>query len=62
MSCYYAIAFAKANRTLSAEQRKALLRLRGLEGYTSAPAYIYSTPVQQEVRLPDTNHFFFAPR
>jgi len=38
MSYYYATAFAKANRTLTAEQHKALLK------------------------LPDTDHFFFAPK
>jgi hypothetical protein len=59
MSYYYATAFAKVNRTLTNAQRKALIKLRGLDGYTSAPAYIYSTPVQEELKLPDTNHFFF---
>ena len=40
VSYYYATAFAKVNRTLTAEQRSTLRRLRNLEGYTSAPAYI----------------------
>ncbi len=59
MSYYYATAFAKVNRTLATEQRKALAKLRGLEGYTSAPAYIYSDPVRQDVKLSDSKHFFF---
>ena len=59
MSYYYATAFAKVSRTLTTEQRKALIKLRGLDGYTSAPAYIYSTPVQESLHLPDTKHFFF---
>jgi len=59
MSYFYATAFAKVNRSLTNEQRKTLAKLRGLEGYTSAPAYIYSDPVRQEVKLPDSNHFFF---
>ena len=62
MSYYYATAFAKANRTLTAEQRKALVKLRNLDGYTSAPAYIYSDPVREELKLPDTDRFFFPPK
>ena len=62
MSYYYVTAFAKANRTLTAELRKALVKLRNLDGYTSAPAYIYSDPVREELKLPDTDHFFFAPK
>ncbi len=59
MSYFYATAFAKVNRTLTNEQRKALVKLRGLDGYTSAPAYIYSSPVREEVKLPNTDNFFF---
>ncbi|MEI6073482.1 MAG: hypothetical protein WCS31_16980 [Verrucomicrobiae bacterium] len=61
MSYYYASAFAKANRTLTADQRKALVKLRNLDGYTSAPAYIYSDPVSGAVNLPATDSFFFPP-
>jgi hypothetical protein len=59
ISYYYTVAFAKVNRTLTKEQRTALIKLRGLDGYTSAPAYLYSTPVQEGGKLPETNHFFF---
>jgi len=59
LSYHYAIAFAEVNRTLTEEQRRALVAARGLQGYTSAPAYIYSQPVQGQVTLPDTDHFFF---
>ena len=62
MSYYYAAAFAKVNRTLTAEQRKTLIKLRNLDGYTSAPAYIYSSPVREEVKLPDTGSFFFPAK
>ena len=62
MSYYYATAFARVNRTLTAEQRKALVKLRNLDGYTPAPVYLYSTPVQQAPKLPDTDHFFFSPK
>ncbi len=61
MSYYYTIAFAKVNSTLTEEQHKALIKLRHLEGYTSASAYIYSTPMREEISLPDTDHFFFPP-
>ncbi len=59
MSCYYATAFAKVNRTLTNEQRQKLMKLRGLEGFKSAPAYIYSSPAREELRLPNTDYFFF---
>ena len=58
MSYYYATAFAKVSRSLTDEQRKGVAKLRGIDGYTSAPAYIYSDPFRQEVKLPNTNHFF----
>ncbi|MFA6101966.1 MAG: hypothetical protein WCV67_02240 [Victivallaceae bacterium] len=59
MSYYYATAFAKVNHALTGEQRKVLIKLRNLNGYVSAPAYIYSAPVKGEVKLPDTDCFFF---
>ena len=62
MSWYYTIAFAKINKTLTAKQRAALLKLRNLDGYTSAPAYIYSQPVQTVPALPSTDTFFAAPK
>ena len=61
MSYYYATAFAKVNRTLTADQRQALVKLRNLDGYTSAPAYIYSDPVTGAVNVPATDSFFFPP-
>ncbi len=62
MSYYYATAFAKAGRTLSAEQRAKLMKLRNLDGYTSAPAYIYSAPIQGELTIPSSDGFFFEPK
>jgi Spy/CpxP family protein refolding chaperone len=62
MSFYYATAFAKAAKTVTQEQKAALVKLRNLDGYTSAPAYIYSSPATGEVKLPDTDHFFFPPK
>jgi len=62
LSYQYAVAFAKVNRSLTDEQRKTLVKLRNLDGYTSAPAYIYSTPVQETIQLPNTDAFFFPPK
>jgi Spy/CpxP family protein refolding chaperone len=61
MSWYYATAFAKINRTLTAEQRGALIKLRNLEGYKSAPYYIYSKPSQDLSVLNNTEIFFVNP-
>jgi hypothetical protein len=46
---------------LTEDQRQALVKLRKLDGYTSAPAYIYSDPVNGPVNLPSTDSFFFPP-
>jgi hypothetical protein len=62
MSFYYATVFARVGRGLNEDQRKALMKLRTLEGYTSAPAYLYSSPVREEVRLPQTDSLFFPPK
>jgi hypothetical protein len=62
MSWYYTIAFAKVNKTLTADQKAALVKLRNLDGYTSAPAYIYSQAVQTAPTLPNTDIFFTAPK
>ena len=61
MSWMYATAFAKANKTLSADQRATLKKLRNLDGYTSAPAYLYSTPMKTLPSIPDTDFFFTSP-
>jgi Spy/CpxP family protein refolding chaperone len=62
MSWYYATAFAKVNQTLTQEQRTALMKLRNLEGYKSAPYYIYSGPVQEQPVLNSVEAFFFSPK
>jgi hypothetical protein len=61
MSWYYATAFAAVNKTLTADQRAALMKLRNLEGYTSAPYYIYSQAVQEEPTLAGVENFFQSP-
>ena len=61
MSWYYATAFAKVRKTLTAEQLKILVKLRNLDGYTSAPYYIYSDAKKEEFVMPNTDKFFFKP-
>lgn len=62
LSWNYATAFAKVNRTLTVDQRAALAKLRNVGRYRMAPAYIYSSPMKELPKLPDTDHFFFAPK
>ena len=61
MSWMYATAFAKVGRTLTAEQRSACVKLRNLDGYQSAPAYLYSNPLQTLPTLPSSDFLFAAP-
>lgn len=58
MSWYYATAFAAVNKTLTADQRAALVKLRNLDGYTSAPYYIYSQAMKDEPDLAGVETFF----
>jgi hypothetical protein len=58
VSWMYATAFAKVNRTLTAEQKAAMLKLRNLDGYRNAPAYLYSQPMTEVPSLPDTDFLF----
>jgi Spy/CpxP family protein refolding chaperone len=61
LSWLYATAFAKVAKTLTSEQRQGLARLRNLEGYTSAPYYIYSEARQDAPSLTSTDTLFFPP-
>jgi len=58
VSWLYATAFAKINRTLTDPQRAELMKLRNLPSYQSAPAYIYSRPLQELPKPPETDMFF----
>ena len=60
LSFYYASAFAKVNQTLTEEQREALVGLRNLPGYTSAPYYLYSRPGQGQPDLGASSGLFSA--
>ena len=62
VSWYYTMAFARVNQTLSAQQRVTLMKLRNLDGYESAPYYIYSEAMHVNPELGDTDAFFFAPK
>ncbi|MEI6562875.1 MAG: Spy/CpxP family protein refolding chaperone [bacterium] len=58
MSWMYAMAFAKVNRTLMPEQRAAMNKLRNLDGYQSAPAFLYSSPMQTLPEIQNTDFLF----
>ncbi len=58
MSYEYVAAFARINRTLTDKQRRALEKLRNLDGYTSAPAYVYSEPSHRQPTLRNVDYFF----
>ena len=58
MSFLYAMAFASVNRTLTASQRAQLMKIRNLDGYQSAAAYLYSRPITGALEAPDTARFF----
>ena len=62
MSWLYTMAFAKVNRTLTDSQRAALMKIRNLDGYKSAEAYIYSRALTGKLELPNTDSFFAAPK
>jgi phosphatidylethanolamine-binding protein (PEBP) family uncharacterized protein len=61
MSWIYATAFAKVGRTLTPEQHAACMKLRNLDGYHSAPAYLYSNPLREMPALPNSDFLFSAP-
>jgi len=58
MSWYYATAFAAVNQTLTTDQRAELMKLRNLDGYISAPYYIYSQAMKEEPVLSGVEAFF----
>jgi Spy/CpxP family protein refolding chaperone len=62
MSWYYATAFAKVNKTLTADQRAALVKLRNLNGYVSAPYYLYSDAVKTPKPVTGSDALFFPPK
>jgi hypothetical protein len=59
LSYFYAIHFAEVNKTLTAEQRAALKKLRGIEGFAAQSPFVYADPIAPPT-LPNTD-FLFAP-
>ena len=57
VSWLYASAFTKISRTLTDKQRAELVKLRDLPGYKSAPAYVYSRPLSELPKLPESDLF-----
>lgn len=62
LSWNYATAFAKVNKSLTEEQKTELIKLRNLDGYESAPYYIYSSPATKQATIENVELFFEAPR
>ena len=44
LSYYYATHFAEVNKTLTADQRAALKKLRGIEGYSAKNPFVFADP------------------
>lgn len=61
LSWRYATAFAAVGKTLTPAQRESMRKLRNLEGYKSAPAYLYSSPMEA-APVANTDHLFFPPK
>jgi len=61
ISYFYAKAFADVARTLSADQKKTLLKLRNLDArYVCKGAYLYSRAIDMP-EIPNTDFLFAAP-
>jgi phosphatidylethanolamine-binding protein (PEBP) family uncharacterized protein/Spy/CpxP family protein refolding chaperone len=60
ISYYYCTAFAQVAKTLTADQRNTLLKLRNLDaGYACKGAYLYSQAIDMPA-IPDTDFLFAA--
>jgi Spy/CpxP family protein refolding chaperone len=57
LSFDYATHFAEVNKTLTTEQRAALAKLRGLDGYTCRGAFVYADPIESP-NIPNTDFLF----
>jgi Spy/CpxP family protein refolding chaperone len=57
LSYFYATHFAEANRTLTTEQRAALKKLRGIEGFTAKTPFAYADPVNSP-QIPSSDFLF----
>jgi len=59
LSYYYATHFAEVNKTLTAEQRATLKKLRGIEGFTAKSPFVYADPIPAPA-IPSTDFLFVA--
>jgi Raf kinase inhibitor-like YbhB/YbcL family protein len=60
ISYFYTMAFSKVGKTLTADQKKTLLKLRNLDAkYTCKGAYLYSRPIASP-EIPNTDFLFSA--
>ena len=59
LSYHYATHFAEVNKTLTAEQRAALKKLRGIEGFSAKSPFVYADPITSPT-IPNTD-FLFVP-
>ena len=60
ISYWYAMRFAAVGKTLTAEQKKTLLKLRNLDAkYICQGAYLYSAPIKMP-EIPNTDYLFTA--
>ena len=59
LSFYYATHFAEVNKTLTAEQRASLKKLRGIEGFSAKSPFVYADPISSP-SIPNTD-FLFVP-
>lgn len=59
LSYYYATHFAGVNKTLTAEQRATLKKLRGIEGFTAKTPFVYADPIVSPT-IPKSD-FLFVP-
>lgn len=61
ISYFYAKAFADVAKTLTADQKKTLLKLRNLDAkFTPKGAYLYSAPIDMP-EIPNTDFLFVKP-
>lgn len=59
LSYYYATHFAGVNRTLTAEQRATLKKLRGIEGFTAKSPFVYADPIESQ-QIQNTDFLFVS--
>ena len=59
LSYHYATHFAEVNKTLTAEQRATLKKLRGIEGFTAKSPFVYADPIPSPA-IPSTDFLFVA--